>query len=49
MPSNDLNNYIHCKFLITNKRAQLKVFLETYAIDIIVGTESHLNESSLSK
>ena len=33
---------------VTNKRTQLEVFLVTYAIDIIIGTESHLNESILN-
>ena len=33
---------------VTNKQTQLEVFLVTYAIDIIIGTESHLNESILN-
>jgi len=45
VPSNDLNLSIVNFCSITNKRAQLEVYLETYAIDILIGTESHLNES----
>ena len=33
---------------ITNKRSQLEAFLSTHEIDIIIGTESHLNESILN-